>query len=126
MDKQMASGLKTLFLVHFIVAAVFGLTYLLIPEMFGSLVAWPIKEPALYRLLGAAILSFAASSWLAYKETSWDTVRIVIQMEIVWTVLGTLVTLWALLFAGLPVFGWVNAVILAGFGVAFVYFYSRK
>lgn len=126
MEKKIASELKTLFLVHFIVAALFGLTYLLIPETFGSLVAWPIQEPAIYRLIGAAILSFAVSSWLAYKETSWDSVRIVVQMEIVWTALGTLVTLWALLFAGLPVFGWVNAVILAGFGVAFGYFYARK
>ncbi len=126
MEKQISSGLKTTFLVHFIVALIFGLTYLLIPEVWGNLINWPVKEPPVYRLLGAALLGFGVSSWFAYKETAWEKVKIVVQMEIAWTILGTLVMLWGLLFAGLPVMGWVNAVILAAFAVAFVYFYSRK
>ncbi len=47
-------------------------------------------------------------------------------MEIAWTILGTLVTVWSLLSAGLPVMGWMNPIILAAFAVAFVYFYFRK
>jgi hypothetical protein len=124
MEKQISSGLKTTFLVHFIVALIFGLVNLLIPEVWGNL-GFPVKEPAAYRLLGAAILGFGASSWLAYRETAWDKVKIVVQMEIVWTILGTLVWLWGLLFAGLPASGWVNAVILGGFAAAFSFFYSR-
>lgn len=125
MEKQVSSGLKTTFLVHFIVALVFGLIYLLIPDVWGNLIAWPVKEPAIYRLLGAALLGFGVSSWFSYKEATWEKVKIVVQMEIAWTILGTLVMLWGLIFAGLPVFGWANAVILAAFAVAFVYFYSR-
>ena len=126
MEKQISSGLKTTFLVHFIVALIFGLVYLLIPDLWGNLISWPIKEPAVYRLVGAAVLGFGASSWWAYKATAWDKVIIVVQMEIVWTILGTLVMLWGLLFAGLPVFGWVNAIILAAFAAAFGYFYFQK
>ena len=84
MEKQIPSGLKTTFLVHFIVALIFGLILLLIPEAWGNLIGWPIKEPAIYRLVGAAILGFGASSWWAYKETAWEKVKIVLQMEIVW------------------------------------------
>jgi hypothetical protein len=47
-------------------------------------------------------------------------------MEIVWTTLGALVMLWGLIFAGLPAFGWVNTVILAGFAAAFSVFYFRQ
>ena len=125
MGTQIAPRLRTLFLVHFIVAGVFGLIYLLIPETWGNLISWPIQEPAIYRLVGAAVLGFAASSWFAYRATGWEKVKIVVQMEIVWTVLGTLVLLWGLLFASLPAFGWVNAVILAGFAIAFIAFYQR-
>jgi hypothetical protein len=126
MEKQISSGLKTTFLVHFIVALIFGLLYLLIPEVWGNLISWPVKDPPVYRLLGAALLGFAVSSWFAYKEAAWEKVRIVVQMEIAWTILGTLVMLWGLIFAGVPVFGWVNAVVLAAFAVAFAYFYSRR
>jgi len=126
MEKQIPSGLKTTFLVHFIVALIVGLIYLLIPDVQGNLVGWPIKEPTVYRLIGAAILGFGTSSWLAYKETAWEKVKIVVQMEIVWTILGTLVNLWGQIFAGLPAVGWVNVVILGGFAVAFSVFYFRK
>jgi hypothetical protein len=47
-------------------------------------------------------------------------------MEIVWTILGTLVMLWGLIFAGLPLVGWINAVILAAFAVAFAVFYFKS
>ncbi|MCL4394553.1 MAG: hypothetical protein M1482_07090 [Chloroflexi bacterium] len=90
------------------------------------MINWPVKKPPVYRLLGAALLGFGVSSWFAYKETAWEKVTIVVRMEIVWTILGTLVMLWGLIFAALPVFGWVNAVILSVFAVAFGYFYSRR
>ncbi len=126
MDKQMSSGLRLTFLLHFIVALVIGLIYLLIPAPWGNLVNWPIQEPPVYRLLGAAILAFGASSWWAYRAVLWERVRIVVQTEIAWATLGTLVMLWALLFAGLPTFGWVNAIILGAFAVAFTFFYTRE
>lgn len=125
MDKQISRGLKITFLVHLIVGAIFGLIYLLIPEVWGNLIGWPTQEPAVYRLVGAAVLGFATSSWLAYRETAWEKVKIVVQAEIVWTILGTLVMLWGLIFAGLPAIGWLNAVILGGFAVAFGVFYFR-
>ncbi len=126
MDKQFSRGLKITFLVHFIVGLVFGLLYLLIPEVWGNLIGWPTQEPAVYRLIGAAVLGFAASSWLAYREAAWEKVKIVVQAEIVWTILGTLVMLWGLIFAGLPAIGWLNAVILGGFAAAFSVFYFRR
>lgn len=125
MDKQISSGLKTTFLIHFVVAGIFGLVLLLVPQMWGNLAGLEIVKTAIYRLVGAALLGFAASSWLAYKETVWERVRIVVQMEIVGSALGALVILWGLAFEGLPPLEWMNVVILAGFAIAFAFFYSR-
>lgn len=125
MERQISPGLKTLFLVHAILGTIFGLVDLLIPEMWGNLVGLPMKEPGMYRLIGAAVLAFATSSWLAYRETAWDRVKIVVQMEIVWTILGTIILLLGLLFAGAPTADWMNLVILGGFAAAFSYFYFR-
>jgi hypothetical protein len=126
MEKKYTSGLKTTFLVHVIVGAIFGLIYLLIPEIFGNLINWPVKDIYFTRLVGAAILAFTVSSWFAYKAPTWNQVRITVQMEIVWTVLATLLMLWGLLAGMLPSIAWVNTILMAGFAVAFSYFYFRK
>ena len=123
---KISSGLKMLFLVHFVAGLVFGLPLLLIPGIymgwFGILV--PDVEP--YRMVGAAILAFTASSWYCYQAAEWDKVKIVVQAEIVWTVLATLALSYGLLFARQPTAQWINAIIMAGFAVAFIYFYSKK
>jgi hypothetical protein len=123
---KISQGLKTTFLVHFIVALLFGLGFLFMPVLVGSWYGLNVQEPDTYRLLGAAMLGFAVSSWFAYRATDWESVRIVVVMELVWTILGTLVLLYALLFAGFPALGWLNAVILGAFAIAFGRFYFQK
>jgi hypothetical protein len=125
MDKQISKGLKTTFLIHIIVGLIFGLTMLLYPQAWASF-GVQVKEPEMYRLVGAAILGFTASSWWAYKETLWDKVKIIVQTEIVWTSLAALVILYGLLFAGLPAIEWLNFALMAGFAIAFAYFNSQK
>lgn len=122
MEKQSSKGLKNLFLFHFIVAIVFGLTYLLIPETFASIVQWPLRETFPYRLLGAALMGFGVSSWLAFKNQLWESVKIVVVMEIVWCGLGTLVMLWGMFTQGLPAIGWLNTALMAFFTVTFGYY----
>jgi hypothetical protein len=124
MEKQVKPGLKTTFLFHFVAALIFGLIYLLIPETFGRLINWPVPDVPAYRLLGAAILGYGTSSILAYQETAWEKVIIVVRAEIVWTALATLVLLWGLIFAGLPAFGWLLALLMAAFCAAFSVFYN--
>ena len=126
MEKQIPSGLKITFLVHVVMAGVFGLVFLLVPEMFGGMMGAPILEPSTFRLVGAALIAFAASSWFAYRETVWERVKIVVQIEIVWTILGVLATLYGLVYEGLPTGDWLNVVILGAFAVAFIFFYSRR
>jgi hypothetical protein len=126
MDEQIPYGLKITFLVHAVAAGIFGLVLLLIPEMFGGMIGASIKEPSTFRLVGAALIAFAASSWFAYRATVWERVKIVVQMEIVWTILGVLATLYGLVYEGLPAGVWMNVVILGVFAVAFIFFYSRR
>jgi hypothetical protein len=126
MEKQILPGLKITFLVHLVVGLFFGLIHLLVPAWWGNLISWPMPDPDIWRTLGAATLGFTASSWFAYRATKWEQVKIVVQAEIVWTILYTLVMLWGLLFAGLPTIAWLNAVLMAGFAAAFCYFYSRQ
>jgi hypothetical protein len=123
---KISSGLKTLFLVHFIAALVFGLLQLLIPGMFFRWFGMSIKDALPYRIVGAAVLAFAASSWLCYKAAEWNKVKIVVQAEIVWASLAALVSLYGVLFAGMPATMWIQVIIMAGFAAAFIYYYTKK
>jgi hypothetical protein len=125
MEKQIAPGLKTAFLVHFFVGALFGLILLLAPDIMGTLSGQPIVEPIPYRGMGAAVLAFSASSWWANKEKLWDKVKIVVQMELVWTSLFVLVFGYGIISGQLPPMDWMNVVIVGGFGITFAVFYFR-
>ncbi len=129
LEKKMPYGLRITFLVHMLVAGIVGVIFLLIPETYGSMSGFPVSIPqvvSVERFVGAAFLAFATSSWLAYKETMWDRVKIVVQMEIVLTILGTLALVWGLLSSGFPVADWMFAAILVVFAIAFITFYSRN
>ena len=124
MDKAISSGLRTTFLVHAIIGILFGLAYMLVPEMVGGIMQMEMSDPT-YRILGAALFAIGVSSWLGYRASLWGEVKITVQFEIVWTVLGAAVTAWALLTGGFPATGWLNFVALAVFAIAFGYFYTR-
>jgi hypothetical protein len=123
---KISSGLRLLFLVHFIFGLVFGLLYLFIPAMFLGWFGVPIQDALPYRIIGSAVLAFSASSWFCYMNPEWERVKIVILAEIVWTVLNVLVNLYALIFAAAPAANWVSVVLMAGFAAAFIYFYYKK
>jgi hypothetical protein len=121
----MSRGLKTTFLVHAIVTFAFGVVLYLIPDMWAALVNWVPYDPTVTRIYAATLLAICVSSWLGYRATRWDEVRIVVQMEIVLTVLSGIISLYSALFAGAPLFIWVTVVIFVGFAVAWIYFYRQ-
>jgi hypothetical protein len=123
---KISTGLRTLFLVHFIVGLIFGLIYLFIPVTFMGWLNWPATDAFPYRVIGAAVLAFTASSWYCYQAAEWERVKIVVIAEIAWTALNVLVGLYGLLFASVPAAEWINVIIMAGFAAAFAYFYARK
>ena len=122
----MSRGLKITFLVHAVVAFVFGIVCYVKPGLLVTLVQWPHLDPHMTRAFGAALLAIAISSWLAYRATRWEEVRILVQMEIGLTVLSTVGGLWALLFRGAPPFGWVAVVLWVAFAAAWIYFYVKR
>ena len=127
MEKQITPGLKYTFLVHGIMMTIFALIYLFIPVMWGDLTGCLSNQvPQVFRLFGTAILGYAISSFLSYRENSWEKVKIVAQMDSIITILFTIVLVLALTFWDLPSIGWMYFVVMSGFAIAFNYFYFMK
>ena len=126
MKENVTKLLKLLFLIHFFVAAIFGLLFTVLVELYVGVVGWPLYDqaPITGRVLGAAFLGFAAASLLAWREEKWESVKIVVQMEIVWLIIGAAVQIFAVFaFPGLPFMIWIQIAILLFFLVAFAWFY---
>ena len=121
----MSQGLKTTFLIHAIVALVFGIVMYLIPGTFARLIGWQPFDGNMTRGFAAALLALAVSSWFGYRAARWDEVRIVVQMEIAFTVLGAVAGLYGFFVKGAPAIIWIAIVIWVAFAAAWLYFYSR-
>lgn len=115
----MSQGLKTTFGVHAVVSLVFGLGLFFIPGWLTDLVNWKPFDPGMTQTFGAAMLAFSWSSWLGYKAGSFSDVKIIVQTEIVLTILGALGSLYQVLFAGGPAFNWVSFALFSLFAVLF-------
>jgi len=121
----MSNGLRTTFLIHTPVTLIFGIAFYLVPGIWANLVKWTPFDAAMTQLMGAAVLAIGVSSWLGYKAESWKEVRITVQSEIVFTVAGSLVGLYAYFFAGAPLFIWVPIIVMVIFGALWIYFYRQ-
>ncbi len=127
MEKQITPGLKYTFLVHAIMMAIFALTYLFIPVLWGNLTGCLSNQvPQVFRLFGTAILGYAISSFFSYRENAWEKVKIVAQMNSIVTILFVIVIVLGLTLWDLPAIGWMYVVVMSGFAIAFNYFYFTK
>lgn len=125
MDEKVEPGLRRTFLAHFIVAGLFGAQHLIAPRVWTDLAGIEISETVTWRLIGAALVAFAVSSWMAYRTRAWTKVKILVAMEIVWCVLGAAVIVWGIMVEGLPPLEWLNVGLLVAFGIAFSVFWLR-
>jgi len=123
MKDNISKLLKLTFLIHFFVAVIFGLVFTVLVELYVDFVGWPYQDFITGRVLGAVFLGFAAASLLSWRETKWQSVKIVVQMEIVWLAIGIAVHIWAMLTDVFIFMLYVQAVILIFFLAAFIYFY---
>ena len=78
------------------------------------------------RLLGAALLGLAWSSFRGWQATERSRVTIVLEMEATFTLLGCVGLLRHLLFAHWPPMVWAIFVVLLAFAAAWILFLVRR
>ena len=117
---------RYVFLLHFIVALVFGAFWFLLPEYWSTLTGWPV-EYASGRIVGMATLMMGIGSFFAYRKTTWEQVEIYVIMELVFNILGVIGMIWNMLTMALPIVGWALTGLLGLFAVLFLYvFFTAK
>jgi len=120
MNNQISRGLRITLLVYAIYSIVYGLIHIISPETVGA------KDPAIERVLGAAVLVFALGAGFAYFKREWNTVKISVFMQAAWMILYTITMVWGLLTKEIISMAWPPAIIGAVFAVLFTIFYISE
>jgi len=120
MKGQTTKGLRIVLLVYTIYSVVYGLLHVVSPEMVKA------KDPAIERVLGAAVLAFALGAGLAYLERDWGRVMIVVLVQVAWMILYTITMAWGILVGGITAEAWIPTLIGAVFAVLFMSLYIRE
>ncbi len=120
----MSRGLKITFLVNAIVMLVLGIALYVKPGIWATMVNWRPFDWTITRVFAAALLALAAGSWFAYRAERWEEVRILVQIEIAFTVLSAVANLYGVLVAHGPALTWAALVLWVALAVAFVSFYG--
>ncbi len=116
----MSKLLKSTFLIHAVVGVLSGAPLLIAPGRFLGWVGWAPIDLIISRVLGAALLALAWSSFRGWRATERAQVAILVEMEAVFTVLGCLGLLRHLLRGPYPLAVWIVFAILAIFAIAWI------
>jgi len=120
MKAQTSKGLRIVLLVYTIYSIIYGLLHVVSPELMMA------KDPAIERVLGAAVIAFAFGAGLAYLERAWERVKIVVLVQVVWMILYTITMGWGILVGGIPAEAWMPTMIGAIFAVVLMTLYIRE
>ena len=121
----MSKALKITFLVHGIVSRILGALMLLIPGRFLTILGWAPIDPIISRLLGAALLALAWSSFRGWRATEWAEVAILVELEAAFCVLACVGLLRHLIIAYYPLIVWLDFAVFAVFAIAWIFFLIR-
>ncbi len=122
----MSKSLRYTFLVHAVVALLFGAPLLIAPGRTLELFGWTPIDPIMSRLYGAALLGLAWASYRGWRAAVRGDVLILLQAEAVFTVLGSLGLLRHLLSGSWPWYVWLIFIVMVLFAIAWIYHLIRK
>lgn len=120
--------LSTLFTINAIVAFVFGLAFVLVPETSISLYAITLSPGGVIitRLLGAAILGYSVLTWLSRNAEESEARQAIVLTMVISETIGFIVALLGQLSGVVNALGWSTVAIYLLLALGFGYFQFMK
>lgn len=124
----MSQSTKYTFLIHTVVAVIMGIPLFIVPGRWLPLFGWAEEgiDALLSRVLGAALIALAWSSYRGWQATDWEQVSIIVELEAVFTVLAAIGMLRHLIGFSWPVGVWFIFALFVIFAIAWIVAWRRK
>jgi hypothetical protein len=122
----MSKSVRIIFGIHALVALVLGAALLIAPGRFLGLFGWAPVDPLLSRVLGAALLALAWSSFRGWRATERGQVALLIELEAVFCVLACAGILRQMIGYTYPWYVWTMLGVFALFAIAWIWALVKK
>ncbi|TFG31237.1 hypothetical protein EU527_12960 [Candidatus Thorarchaeota archaeon] len=119
---ELTKFLKISFIIDGLVATIYGLILLLLPDMHATLTGFPLEEFA-DRFSGALMLGYGIGNIFAYRGQSWESVELVVIMNISFLIPGIIVGIYCMAIALIPIGAIFQVGLMAFLLILFLYSY---
>ena len=102
-DEKVPQGLRTWFVIHFLVDIAFGIPLLLVPVYTLTLIGLTNIETTTARLVGAALIGIGTESYLG-RHASHEVYHAMLNLKLIWSGSAILGLILSLLVGASPVF----------------------
>ncbi|MHA1963254.1 MAG: hypothetical protein ACXACG_00925 [Candidatus Thorarchaeota archaeon] len=119
---EISKFLKYAFLIDGLVALVYGLILLLIPEQHMAFFVYPFEEFA-DRFVGGMMVAFGVGNLLAYRASSWENVELVIYMNMTFFILCSIEMAYSFAVGLIPIAGFLQIGLMSFLLILFLYAY---
>ena len=88
---------KIVLIIDIIASFIFMVLYLIIPDIYASLIDPLVFDPYYWRAFGGTILSILIIALIVFKRGEWDQVKVVIEFAIIWLIIILSLNIWELI-----------------------------
>ncbi|MFX0072257.1 MAG: hypothetical protein ACFFAO_14315 [Candidatus Hermodarchaeota archaeon] len=127
---EMSKQLRLLLIFDSIVTFVFMFFYLIIPEIYASMVDSFAYDPYYWRAFGATLLVLGIMALVSLKRADMSQIKLVLELAVLWIAIITALTLWELIFIPISptywIFTLVNSILLIFILLLNAFFYYKE
>ena len=95
-DSEYPTLLKYTFILHFLIAWIFGVWLFVLPDSFNTFIGHTTPADPVNIAYGALLIGIGLTSLLAFRASDWKSVKILVEMELVYTpvaIIGGIISL---------------------------------
>ena len=127
---EFSKEMKIVLIINMIVAFVYGIMYVFLPETVYSLNDAPYFDPHFWRLFGGALIAMGIPVLLGIINGDWDYIKLFFQYAIIALIIFVLVNVTSIIYvtrsATNLIFHWLDTIVMTVLIVFNTYFYLRE
>ena len=127
---EFSKEMKIVLIINMVVAFVYGIMYVFLPEIVYSLNDAPYFDPHFWRLFGGVLIAMGITVLLGIIKGDWDYLKLFFLFAIIGLIIFVLVNVTSIIYvtrsATNLIFHWLDSIVMIVLIVFNTYFYLRE